>query len=36
MQISTVNSPSTLAKGPLVEPQNEQCPPSPVTGSQPR
>jgi hypothetical protein len=33
MQISTVNSPSTVAKGPLVAPQNEQCPASSVTGS---
>lgn len=36
MQISTVNSPSTLAKGPLVVPQNEQCPASSVTGAAPR
>jgi hypothetical protein len=32
MQISTVNNPSTLAKGPLVEPQNEQRPTASVTG----
>jgi hypothetical protein len=35
MQISTVNSPSTFEKGPLVAPQNEQCSTASVTSERP-